>query len=153
MQDFVIEITSSFSEDMDTQFYVSIYKEYGNRTENITKYFNNNSNVPIEMNDLSELYEIFKILEFYQKYMWKAMVELEKVEKEKIYKLIWFINNLQEKHPEYHIEITRTTIDNKIELEVYVKPSYKITIVTEYQPTELNRVNNILEHGFKYAEE
>lgn len=42
-------------------------------------------------------------------------------------------------------------IDNKIELEVYVNPSYKITIVTEYQPTELNRVIDILEHAFSYV--
>ena len=104
------------------------------------------------MNDLSELYEIFKVLEFYQKYMWKAMVELEKIKKEEVCKLIWFINNLQVKHPEYYIEIIHIMIDNKIELEVYVKPSYKITIVTEYQPTELNWVIDILEHAFSYVE-
>ena len=152
MQDFIIAITSNYFEDADTPFYVSIYKDYGNRTENITNYFNSDSGGIIQMNDLSELYEIFKVLEFYQKYMWKAMVELEKIKKEEVYKLIWFINNLQVKHPEYHIEIIHIMIDNKIELEVYVKPSYKITIVTEYQPTKLNRVIDILEHAFSYVE-
>ena len=45
MQDFIISITSNSFEDTNIPFYVSIYKDYGNHTENITNYFNIDSGV------------------------------------------------------------------------------------------------------------